>query len=100
MLEWMDWGNLARWVCTELVSLMMNDERNAIWWDLCPPRVRGMGKRQPSVSYTLCRKEVMKPEMILSPLSISESTATGVVSRISQSAMTQLLSTSSVSAMN
>jgi hypothetical protein len=59
-----------------------------------------MGKRQPSISYTLCRKEEMKPEMILSPLSISESTATGVVLRISQSATTQLLSTSSVSAMN
>jgi len=79
MLEWMDWGNLAKWICFDLALLMMNDECNAIWWDLCPPRVRGMGKRQPSVSCTLGRKEVVKPETSLSPLLISESAVTEVV---------------------
>jgi hypothetical protein len=39
----------------------------------------------------------MKPEMIPSPLSISESAATGAVSTISESTATQFSSTISVS---
>ena len=91
---------------------MMNDEWSVIWWVLCPPQVRIMGRGKPSLSLTLSQKEVMKQEMIPSPLLISESTttgvaliiselgATGVALMISESAMTQFSLTISAFAEN
>jgi hypothetical protein len=71
-----------------------------------------MGRGKPSLSLTLSQKEVMKQEMIPSPLLISESTttavaliiselgATGVALMISESAMTQFSLTISAFAEN
>jgi len=77
---------------------MINDEWSVIRGVLCPSRVRSMSKGKPSVSLTLGRKEVMKPETIPSPLLIFESTATWVAMMISKSAVTQFSSIISVSA--
>jgi hypothetical protein len=80
-----------------LHCLMINDEWSVIRGVLCPPRARSMSRGKPSISLTFDRKEVMKPEMIPSPLPISKSAATGVVSMISESTATQFSSIISVS---
>jgi hypothetical protein len=53
---------------------------------------------KPSVSFTLCQREEVESETILSLLSICESAATKVALTISKSAATQFASTSYVSA--
>jgi hypothetical protein len=100
MLEWMNWENLAKWIVLMLRCLMMSDEWSVIWWVLCPPRVRSMGRGKPSVCLTLCRKEVMKPETIPSRLPISKSAATRDALMIPESAATHFSSTISMSAAN
>jgi len=51
-----------------------------------------MSRGKPSVSLMLGWKEVMKPETIPSPLSISDSAATWVALMISESTITQFSS--------
>jgi hypothetical protein len=57
-----------------------------------------MGRGKPSISLTLDQREVMKPEMIPSPLSIQKSAMISLL--ISESATTQFSSTIVVSAAN